>query len=179
MEQLFEEFLLLSERLRPSYIASLGKATRLPVINASDYPTLLTVIYKNVAGTKRKIKDQRYMDFIPGYYLIHIDEYQESLETQTEIVEEFSDKKLVPFLRNYSSDFISIEIGTNHIYYVYHDNNEIYKAYETETDFLKTIIAFYRQKVYFLDNDSYLDYDEDAEYVVAHQLNPTIDFWID
>ena len=178
MEDLFIAFLQRSEKLRPGYVNSLGKATSLPeVIYDVRYPELLKVIYQQVSGTKSNIIDQKYMDFIPGYYLIHIDEYGDSLELQKQIVEEFSDKRLIPILRNYSSDFVSLDVDSGSIYLVYHDDDEIYKIYENGSNFLQTLTAFYEQKVYFLDNDNYLDYDADLEYTVAHHLNPSIDYW--
>ncbi|CAM4413366.1 hypothetical protein [Zobellia nedashkovskayae] len=178
MHRLFIDFLRKSEKRRPGYFKSLGDGKDLPILPYQDnYPELLNVIYENVSGTPSIIGNQEFMDFIPGYHVIHVDEYNSCLTTQNDILEGFSDKNLVPFLKNYSSDFVSIEVETGNVYFVYHDDDQIYKIYETPLDFLKTINKFYDKQVYFLDEDGFLDYDEDMEYVIAKKMNPTIGFW--
>lgn len=180
MKELLEEFFKLSDKVRPNYSKSLGKSSGLPLITKFDvnsYPLFLDTIYTSVQGTLRDIEDQKLMDFIPGYYLIHESQLEDSLKIQNKILDGFSSKKLIPFLANYSSDFISIDINTGQIYYVYHDEDEIYLAYNKPLDFFKTIIEHYKRNVFFLDEDGYLDYDEDLESEIASKINPNIEFW--
>ena len=182
MKRLFKLYLLESDNLRSGYIDSLEKpSTILPDILKHNlkYPKLLQDIYQTVAGTKADIENQVFFDFIPGYRLIHEKDSEKALKIQNKILKEFSNKNLLPFLMNYSSDFVSVEVETGAIYHVYHDDLEIYLAHKNSTIFLETLISFYREKVYFLDEDGYLDYDEDKEYEVASSLNPGIEFWIE
>ncbi len=180
MKDLFKEFLELSDRLRLNYSNSLGLSLGLPKLNIVDknnYPLILDTIYSIVQGTLRDIENQVLMDFIPGYYLIHQSQLINNLEKQNEILKSISDKKLIPFLANYSSDFISVEIETGKIYYIYHDDNELYLGYSTSLLFLKTIVEHYKKNVFFLDDDGYLDYNPDLEIQISSKINPEIEFW--
>ena len=43
--------------------------------------------------------------------------------------------------------------------------------------FFETVYEFYKQNVYFLDADGYLDYDFNIEGIVGSNLNPDISYW--
>ncbi len=74
LRELFEEFIELSRTLRPDYPESLGLAKEKWQSSIPNFtlPTLIHVIYSVVQGTERDIRDQKLMDFIPGFRLIHI-----------------------------------------------------------------------------------------------------------
>ena len=44
---------------------------------------------------------------------------------------------------------------------------------------LRTIIACYKEKIYFLDDDGYLDMDFDEEQLIGQKYNPGIDYWFE
>ena len=82
---LFSEYLSLSDKIRVGYKSSLGNSHSswknfftgiTPTI-----PEVIQAIYGEVAGTHRDIAIQKYMDFIPGYRLIHIEEIEREFHT--------------------------------------------------------------------------------------------------
>ncbi len=121
-----------------------------------------------------------YMDFLPGYLLIHINEYAKTHEQLRNLLNNLEiEEEYLPILRNYSSDFIAIKKDSDEIYGILHDETETFLIYKTLLNFLKTINAFYSENVFFTDEDIYLDYDEDLQYEVARKYNPGIDFWME
>jgi hypothetical protein len=183
MEQEFESYLNLSDNLRRGYAASLLPVNEnwnllLSEVMEDRIPEFLKVIYSRVAGTRYEVKDQSLMDFIPGYLLIHVEEYSKAYSTLKKILKGFDiEETFYPILRNYSSDFYALKKETNEIYTIYHDDYEINLIHNAPIDFLNTLIANYEKEVYFLDDDGYLDYDMDMEYEVARQTNPGIEYW--
>lgn len=173
---MLEEFLALSETLRPGYTASLGTsisiAERDAAVAGVSIPPFLADVYSQVAGTRAGISEQTLMDFIPGYRLIHVQEiaanYQDCIAMDRE-------EGFIPFLANYSSDFFCWNDGS--IYDVSHDNPVPAIMHESESKFWETICAFYQRDVYFLDADGFLDYDFDMEKVVASAINPGVRYW--
>jgi len=49
--------------------------------------------------------------------------------------------------------------------------------HKTPLKFLETLNDFYIQKVYFLDEDGFLDYDIELENEVGKKKNPKIEYW--
>jgi hypothetical protein len=49
--------------------------------------------------------------------------------------------------------------------------------YTSAHKFLETICEFYKNDVYFLDEDGYLDYDDEKESEVAIKINEDVDYW--
>jgi hypothetical protein len=179
-QSLIEEFLKLSDHLRPGYSASLGPPdpkwkAKLGVSKGSALPSLLSVVYATVSGTRRDIADQSLMDFIPGYYLIHIDETahaREVLATRKSRVE------LFPFLANYSSDYICVTGGPKQeIRDVMHDWSGSEVMHKSSELFLCTLCEFYRRAVYVLNTDGYLDCDFEAAGACGAELNPGVKYW--
>lgn len=78
IEQLFIESMKVAAQLREQYPKSLGKATsnweEVFQELAQPIPELFRAIYSNVSGTRRDIAEQEWMDFCPGYRLIHVSE---------------------------------------------------------------------------------------------------------
>jgi hypothetical protein len=82
MEAQFEQFLNLSHELRAEYRTSLlpVNPTWQAILHQflDEVPQLLSVIYSKVSGTFYTVEDQSLMDFIPGFFLIHIEEYRKN-----------------------------------------------------------------------------------------------------
>lgn len=186
LDTIFMESLKLAEQLRPQYPRSLGKADRWEDILkklVSNVPEIYYAIYNNVLGTKRDIKEQELMDYMPGYRLIHILEFAEEKENLDSIISNdafVEDEFVLPLLVNYSNDHICYyrtSRGEEYICTVMHDEGELVTMYQTPKKFLETICEFYKQGVYFLDRDGYLDYDIDKEGEIGAKLNPGLCYW--
>lgn len=186
---LFNEFLALCDQSRPGYRESLGRGLprlevehRLKTIfkSAVDIPELVLEIYCQVDGTLRNVADQKLMDFIPGYRLIHLNELEEEFQKLIAIVGS-SQVHNFPLLANHSSDSVCIESRSgnneNSISSFLHDDPQFELMHLNAEDFLKTVIAFYRENVYFLDPDGFLDYDLDKQGLVGERLNNGISYW--
>jgi hypothetical protein len=170
VNDIFLEFIALSAKLRSEYPSSLGNSfigwENVIKTIEPNIPLIYKIIYGKVSGTMRNIKNQTLMDFIPGYRLIHIQELEKektNLEGVLQYYESIEGLTLLPILANYSSDFICYgrdNSGLEKIYRVNHDD-DLELLYESPEKFFKTICEFYKQGVYFLDQDGYLDYDFD------------------
>jgi hypothetical protein len=188
LENLFKDFLNLSSALRPQYPQTLGMRTddweeifRQP---GAEIPLIFKSIYNYVSGTKRDIKQQELMDFIPGYRLIHVSELTKEMENAKNILtEEYISQSdfIIPFLANYSSDFfcsIKNAKGEETICLLTNDSGEPIEYSNSPQKFFETIIEFYKNGVYFLDNDGYLDYDYEKRRSIGAKINKGVSFWI-
>lgn len=187
LNDLFNEILELSIKIRPNYLQSLGGKTdkweeHFKWLN-QPIPELFISIYNKVSGTKRKIKEQQLMDFIPGYRLIHISDLMMEKKNLDSILANrdlFYNKITLPVLANYSSDFICYCMnmkGEEKIYSLMHDNSDFDLIYDSPTKFFETVCEFYKQGVYFVDTDGYLGYDFNKESIVGSTINPGITYW--
>lgn len=184
MEQQFILYLQQSDKLRSGYYTSL-----LPIYNnwevklkevMNEIPELFKIIYSRISGTKYEINNQIFMDFVPGFLLIHILEYHQNYLDLNKITKDSETKGIFyPIVRNYSSDFIAMDKDLNKIYLIYHDDPQIYLIHNDANKFLETLNENYKQNVYFLDQDGYLDYDQELEYKVAKEINKNIEFWVE
>lgn len=184
MEQQFILYLQQSDKLRSGYYTSL-----LPIYNnwevklkevMNEIPELFKIIYSRISGTKYEINNQIFMDFVHGFLLIHILEYHQNYLDLNKITKDFETKGIFyPIVRNYSSDFIAMDKNLNKIYLIYHDDPQIYLIHNDANKFLETLNENYKQNVYFLDQDGYLDYDQELEYKVAKEINKNIEFWVE
>lgn len=181
----FQEYLKLSADLRPDYIASLGKGDneeKLTVI-VPEAPEILKAIYSIVSGTSSEEEEPSLIEFIPGYRLIHINEYEAEMKILTGILEEKGhqvDGVILPILTNYGSDFICYYKSTDGVERVcdlLHDFGDLIVMYESPEKFLETLCEFYKQEVYFLDEEGYLDCDLVKEGEVGAALNPDAKYW--
>jgi len=186
LKTLFMDTIELAGQLRPRYPQSLGKADKCEHILkkiVSNVPEIYLAIYNNILGTKRDIKEQKLMDYTPGYRLIHILEFAEEKEKLDSVISDnaFAEGEFVlPLLVNYSNDHICYyrtSRGEEYICAAMHDEGELVIMYQTPKKFLETICEFYKQGVYFLDRDGYLDYDMDKEGEVGSKLNPGVSYW--
>lgn len=171
----FKEFLEKSEQLRNGYTSRLAPADKnfreKLKKHFSEIPSLFEEIYGNCNGTVREIEEQEYFDFLPGYRLLQIDEIIEIYESDFKSCPDFD--TIIPFLADYSGSC-----------YAYADNQivlitdgEIDVLHASVEDFWETIIAFYDEGVYFLDEDGYLDYDLDKQSEIGEKYNPEISYW--
>lgn len=182
MAEQFEQFLKLSEELRAEYRKSLLpiKPNWEAILHQflDEIPMLLSVIYSKVGGTLYTVEDQSLMDFIPGFLIIHIDEYKKNYNEVNLITKKLDFQGIyLPLLRNYSSDFYVFDTQTHNVCLLNHDDAEINVLYNNPLDFLETLVQNYKKEVYFLDDDGFLDYYPDKEYAVAAEMNPEIEFW--
>lgn len=186
----FNEFLFLSDKMRKGYINSLGNAiptweNYLAKITSAT-PEVISVIYEKVSGTHRDISTQKYLDFVPGYRLIHIEELEREYHILLQRLE-FDDvckariEMIIPLLADYSSCYICYAKTTDNCEGIFHYSPEdgLLKMHDSVELFFKTIIAFYTQDVFFLDKDGYLDYDFEKEGIIGVAYNPGIDYWIE
>ncbi|WP_339268839.1 hypothetical protein [Paenibacillus sp. FSL R5-0470] len=181
----FQEYLKLSADLRPEYIASLGKGDNEAKITAifPEAPELLKAIYNTVSGTSSEEEEPSLIEFIPGYRLIHINEYEAEMKILAGILEEKGhqvDGAILPILTNYGSDFICYyksADGVERVCDLLHDFGDLIVMYESPEKFLETLCEFYKQEVYFLDEEGYLDCDLVKEGEVGAALNPDAKYW--
>lgn len=183
----FQEFLERSAQLRPGYPASLGKAPAEggAVLAAwiPEVPGLLQAVYDTVLGTDSGEEDPSLVEFIPGYRLIHISEYGKELEMLSGILQEkgyTGGGVVLPLLTNYGSDYIcyhKTEDGKERICDLLHDYGDLVVMYDSPDTFLETLCEFYKQEVYFLDEEGYLDCDLVMEGEVGAALNPGAAYW--
>lgn len=183
----FQEFLELSAHLRPGYTASLGKAQAGGSAAISEYapevPLILQAIYDTVLGTGSSEEDPSLVEFIPGYRLIHIGEYGQEVALLSGILQEkgyAGGGVVLPALTNYGSDFICYyrsEDGVERVCDLLHDYGDLVTMYDSPEKFLETLCEFYKQEVYFLDEEGYLDCDLVTEGEVGATLNPDAKYW--
>lgn len=188
MKKLFAEYLSLSDKLRNGYQNSLGTsrpewrktiAAVLPVV-----PPIFEAIYGKVEGTYRNISNQKYMDFVPGFRLIHINELESEFHTLLQMSElddvcESQIKTIIPLLADYSSCYICYaETKDNQeIIFYFSPDDGLQKMHNSAENFFNTLIAFYQNDVYYLDEDGFLDYDFEKEGVIGAEYNPGVEYW--
>lgn len=186
LTQKFQEYLSLSAQLRPDYIASLGTSedslTKITEL-LPDTPELIKAIYSTVSGTSSDVEEPNLIEFVPGYRLIHIDEYAQEMKVLSEILQEKGHEVegvVLPILTNYGSDFIcyyrSLD-GVERICDLMHDFGDLVVMYDSPEKFLETLCEFYKQEVYFLDEEGFLDCDLIKEGEVGAELNPDAKYW--
>lgn len=174
---LIDEFISLSDELRPGYSLSIAKDNELSLI----LPESLIILYSKVSGTYYETENQRMMDFVPGYLLIRDAEYEGFMQSIKEMIPNGEDEYF-PILVNYSSDFYALKVSGGKevgIFLIDHDGDEPTKIHNSFEDFLRTIIACYQEKVYFLDDDGYLDMNFDGEQLIGQKYNHAIDYWFE
>ena len=83
----FQEYLSLSAQMRPDYTTSLGTSGDITRV-VPEAPELLKTIYSTVSGTSSNQDEPSLVEFIPGYRLIHIEEYEQEQKVLLGILEE-------------------------------------------------------------------------------------------
>lgn len=183
----FQEYLKLSDELRPGFAASLGTGGESVTAKLGslmpDVPDVLQAIYSQVSGTSSEEEEPNLIEFIPGYRLIHIDEYEQQTKALESILEEkgySGGGTVLPLLTNYGSDFICYfqsEDGVERVCDLLHDYGDLVVMYDSPEKFMETLCEFYKQEVYFADEEGYLDCDLIKEGEVGAALNPDANYW--
>lgn len=190
IDELVMEYLSLSDKMRNGYEDSLGIASQTWNVTfnkiISAIPEIFRAIYGKVAGTYRNTENQKFMDFVPGYRLIHINEIESEYHTllQMLVSDEICEARIrtiIPILADYSSCYICYaEIdGNEETIFHYSPDDGLQKMHNSVELFFKTIIAFYLKTVFYLDGDGFLDYDFEREGIIGAEYNPGIDYWTD
>ena len=187
---LFSEYLSLSDKMRTGYKRSLGK----PHSSLENFfteitpaiPEVFRAVYEEVAGTHRDIAIQKYMDFVPGYRLIHIEELEREFHTLMGLLDlddicEAGIKTIIPLLADYSSSYIFYAKTDDNKEAIFHfsPGDGLQKRHNSVELFFETIIAFYTENVFYLDDDGFLDYDFEKEGVIGAIHNPDIEYWLE
>ena len=188
IKELLIEFISLSDKMRYGYKDSLGAAYQaweqiITNINQS-VPEVFREIYSRFAGTHRNTKQQKLMDFIPGYRLIHIEELEDEYNALSRMMETDDLHKnrievVIPLLADYSSDYICYvkKRDNTEAIFTYSPVDGLVELHSSLERFFETIIAFYKENVYFLDDDGFLDYDFERAGVIGEKYNPGIRYW--
>ncbi len=140
-----------------------------------DIPSFYLTVYSFINGTQKSIENQELMDFIPGFRLIHIEELEEEIST----FQNFYNTNYFPFLADYGGCYIGFSDKEDKICYFSPENLKKISMYENLEKFFETIIRCYEKKIFFLDEDGYLDYDYDEENLLGKILNPNCEYWKD
>ncbi len=138
-------------------------------------PDFFKEIYSICNGTKPEINEQIFFDFIPGFRLMQVDEIIEKYEK--EFIDNTEFKIIIPFLADYASNYYAYAIKNDIEYIVFVEDYEIEIIHSDIDSFWKTIIAFYDEDVYYLDEDGYLSYDFGKEGDIGRKYNSEIDYW--
>lgn len=189
IDNLLTTYLTLSDKMRKGYVVSLGKANQQwrQILSQvmPDIPPIFRWLYTRISGTRRTISEQRYMDFTPGYRLIHIEEMVEEYQRlfQMLALDDVCEAKIqgiIPILADYSSGYIcyaKIRDGVERIFH-YSPEDGLERIHNSVDAFLETIVAFYEKGVYYLDADGCLNYDFVKEGIIGAQHNPDIEYWL-
>ena len=84
---------------------------------------------------------------------------------------------IIPFLTDYSGCYYAYSLLKNKECIVFVSKEGVEVIHSDINSFWKTIIAFYDEKVYYLDDDGYLSYDFDREGIIGKKYNAGLDYW--
>ncbi len=175
----FEVFLSKSEKLRNGYIKSLETVDVNFSVKWLEHfayiPAFFEEIYNVCNGTKQDISEQKFFDFLPGYRLMQVDEIIESYEQTFKSCLECD--KIIPFLADYSGCYYAYAINKGKECIVLFTDEGIDLIHSNISDFWDTIVAFYDENVYFLDEDGFLSYDYEMEGNIGKKYNKGISYW--
>ncbi len=176
----FDVFLCKSEKLRNGYVKSLETAD----VNFSAkwlehfayIPAFFAEIYNACNGTRQDISQQIFFDFLPGYRLMQVDEILDSYEQTFKSCSEYD--IIIPFLTDYSECYYAYAINKGKECIILLTDEGIELLHSKISDFWETIVAFYDENVYFLDEDGYLSYDYEMEGEIGKKYNKDISYWV-
>ncbi len=175
----FDVFLCKSEKLRNGYVKSLETVD----VNFSAkwlehfayIPAFFAEIYNACNGTKQDISEQIFFDFLPGYRLMQVDEILDSYEKTFKSCSEYD--IIIPFLTDYSECYYAYAVNKGKERIILLTDEGIELLHSKISDFWETIVAFYDENVYFLDEDGYLSYDYEMEGKIGKKYNKDISYW--
>ena len=172
-------FLCKSEKLRNGYVKSLETVdenfSEKWLKHFSYIPTFFEKIYSVCNGTRQDISEQKFFDFLPGYRLMQVDEILSYYEQTFKSFSEYD--KIIPFLTDYSRCCYAYAVNKGKECIVLLTDEGIELIHSKISDFWDTIVAFYDENVYFLDEDGYLSYDYDMEGEIGKKYNKDISYW--
>lgn len=175
----FEIFLCKSEKLRNGYLKSLEAVDLNFSIKWLEHfayiPTFFEEIYSVCNGTKKNISEQIYFDFLPGYRLMQVDEILNSYEMKFKRCLVY--EKIIPFLTDYSGCYYAYAINKGKECIVLLTDEGIELLHSEISNFWDTILAFYDENVYYLDEDGFLSYDYEKEGEIGKKYNNDIKYW--
>ena len=175
----FNVFLCKSEKMRTGYMKSLELADanfeKKWLEHFTHIPIFFKEIYNVCNGTRKEISEQVFFDFLPGYRLMQIDEIIDTYEQNFKTWSQYDD--IIPFLTDYSGCYYAYTINNDKECIVMILDGVVERVHSKISDFWDTIIAFYDEGVYFLDEDGYLSYDFEKEGEVGKKYNKDIDYW--
>lgn len=175
----FNLFLCKSENMRNGYAKSLEivdtNFNTKWLEHFTYVPAFFEEIYNVCNGTKQDISEQEFFDFLPGYRLMQVDEILEVYEQIFKSCSEYD--KIIPFLEDYSGCYYAYAINRGKECIVLSTEEGIELIHSEIGDFWDTIIAFYDENVYFLDEDGFLSYDYEMEGEIGKKYNKGISYW--
>lgn len=175
----FNVFLSKSENLRNGYVKSLEMADENFNTKWLEHfryvPAFFEEIYNVCDGTKQDISEQEFFDFLPGYRLMQIDEILNSYEQTFKNWSEYD--IIIPFLTDYSGCYYAYAVNNDKECIVFLADGGLELIHSEINDFWNTIVAFYDENVYFLDEDGYLSYDYEKEGEIGRKYNKDISYW--
>lgn len=188
IQDLLIEFLSLSDNMRFGYKSSLGTAyqewKKIIAAITQPVPEIFQEIYSRFAGTCKDVPNQKYIDFIPGYRLIHIRELEKEYYTLLHLIKADNIylpqiNVIVPLLADYSSCYVCYvkKWDDTEAIFAYSPGDGLVERHSSVEKFFETIISFYKEEVYFLDDKGFLDYDFEKEGLVGGKHNPDIVYW--
>ena len=172
-------FLCKSETLRNGYSKSLEPVDvdfSVKWLEHFEYiPDFFAEIYNVCNGTKQDVSEQIFFDFLPGYRLMQVDEILDCYEQILKKYPEYD--KIIPFLMDYSGCYYAYAVNKGKECIVLLTNEGLELIHSDISNFWDTIMAFYDENVYFLDEDGYLSYDYDMEGKIGKKYNKDISYW--
>ena len=132
------------------------------------------------------MKEQEFMDFIPGYRLIHIQELENEYNAFLHMgaLDDMCEAQItaaIPLLADYSSCYICYvkKRDNTEAVFSFSPDGGFVEMHSSLEKFFESIIAFYREDVYFLDDNGFLDYDFEKAGVIGAKCNPGIKYWVE
>jgi hypothetical protein len=170
------EFLQESDKQRPNYSKSLGQPYFIswPDLKES-LPDIMSYIYSKVSGTLYESEDESLVDFLPGYLLIHGDEFEAHKNRFQEV---YKKPEFFPVLADYDSGYIAVEESTGEVF-IFSVEDEEELMYRSFDKLLETGIACYREGAYTIDGMGLMEVDFDKEEEIGQRLNPDVEFWFE
>lgn len=152
----------------------------------------LIELYSFANGTKRDEKPLGMIGLLPIYIFMNLSDAEEYYKTSIGFEDSFitwdtkykPENKLFPFLQNCSGDCYWVDLNEgsenyNKIYFTNtlpHSPDYIFNSLET---MFESIAECYSTKVFFLDEENYLDEDYEKWGVICKKYNPELKYWDD
>ncbi len=178
----FDKLLIKSEILRPGYVASLGNgvgedAAKLigNMLGKLDekIPYGVCEIYGKVKGTEHQISEQKYMDLVPGYRLIHINEIEEAV---THI--HSAGYGIFPILADYSGNYFGINYKNDEFCAVrIAEPDPVIRVSNNLDSYINTLVSIYNANGFHLDDYGLLESVFEIEGDIGKRMNIGYEYW--